>query len=350
MTRADHASHLTPLLQELGSNASLSASYILSLLPVLEHWGIDAQALLAQAGMNPEQLRQPGARVSFFHALRLYSLCQMQVDDPLLAIVLGQHVRPRSFPVLGYAAMSSANLHEAIDRLMRFEKLVWNVGMTGLRQEDGRACLQWSGRTSVPPQFVEGAISGWVHFGRRIVADEGGLLQRVVFSHSAADDPARYAELLGADVQFDQDWNGLELAADRLDTPLLDSDPELRELMDSKGAALLEQYRQRTNLVSEVQALLVNQLRFAEPSLEDVAARLELTPRALVSRLGEQGLTFKALLDEVRKELALAYLEEAQLALVDIAFLLGFSEQSAFNRAFKRWTGQTPGQFRKGLA
>jgi AraC-like DNA-binding protein len=337
------------LLRGLGSNASLSASYIVSLIPTLKSWGVDTDALIEEIGLAPEQINTPGYRLSIYHALRLFYLCQKTIDDPLLGIHLGRNVRPKSFPVLGYAAMSSSNLGEAISRLLHFEKLVWNMGSTQLKHGGDTVKLKWSASAiaPVPTQFVEGASSGWIHFGKQVVADSRNISLKVFFKHAPLVDTKQYQELLGYEVLFNQQWNGIELATSALDQQLIDADPELRQLMDKQGARLLKNYRERTNLVNEVRALLVQYLEFKEPSIEEISEQLNMSSRGLVSRLGDQGVTFTSLVDEVRKELAISYLSEKSLALVDIAFLLGFSEQSAFTRAFKRWTSQTPGQYRR---
>ena len=339
------------LLKGLGSNASLSASYLVSLMPALKSWGIDTNALFEEVGLDSEQVNTQGYRLSIYHALRLYSLCQKNINDPLLGVRLGRNVRPKSFPVLGYAAMSSSNLGEAISRLLHFEKLVWNLGSTELERSDDTVKLKWSASaiTPIPTQFVEGAISGWVHFGNQVVADNKNISPKIFFKHAPSVDVNQYQALLECEVLFNQQWNGIELPASALNLQLIDADPELRQLMDEQGARLLKNYRKRTNLVNEIRALVVQHLQFKEPTIEEISEQFDMSSRSLVSRLADQGVTFTSLVDEVRKELAISYLSEESLALVDIAFLLGFSEQSAFTRAFKRWTQQTPGQYRRSL-
>ena len=142
-------------------------------------------------------------------------------------------------------------------------------------------------------------------------------------------------------------FSGVEFSHQALQVRMSGADAGLREMMDRQAAALLQEFDSRVNLISEVRSVLARILPDGEPSLERVAQALALSERMLQSRLREAGMTFTAVIDDVRRSLAKLYLQQTSVTLMDIAFLLGFSEQSAFSRAFRRWEGESPQSWRK---
>jgi len=129
--------------------------------------------------------------------------------------------------------------------------------------------------------------------------------------------------------------------------PLAQADPGLRVRMEERAARLAEERSAPDLLVTRVRELVARGIRDALPDLEAAAASLELSPAALKRRLAERGTSYSKIVDDTRRQLALGYIADATLTLVDVAYLCGFSEQSAFNRAFKRWTGVPPGEYRR---
>lgn len=333
----------------LGEPYTLPAVYLADLLPGVARLGLDPQAWLRTFGLDEAALRRAGARISLARALALLEWLQHESADPLAGLALAVQVRPRSYPFLGYAAMSCATLEDAIERLIRYEPLVWGLGRVQLVPEDAGARLSWQPKSAqaLPLAAIELALAGWLHLGRQLLEGEGGV-RELCFAHPARDRGERYEALLAVPVRFGQDWNGVRLDDELLRRPLRHADPALCRMMDEEALALLENYRRQVALAGEVRAWIRRELGAGEPSLEQAAAALDLSPKMVSRGLAEQGTSFVALVDEVRHDLALVYLRRAD-PLLDIAGRLGFSEQSAFTRAFKRWTGTTPGQYRQWL-
>ena len=344
-----------------GQPQSLSAAYLDSVLPALSaRYGLDEQALLAAAGIEPGLLRRTDALVPLLDVMRLFLVILERTGDAGLGFEVGRLVRPRSYQVLGYAVLSSASLGEAVARLLRFEKLAGNLGRTEMSTDvdsSDTIRLSWHCPLSGAPSrfIVEAAITGWVTLGRQLIQDQPPQMvhpvapSRVCFRHSAPPDVARYSAALGCPVQFDAAFDGVDFSASLLALPLVNADPGLSEMMEREASALLADYDVGTNLVNAVRSQLYRMLADGEPGIEGVAARMGLAVRTLQSRLHKQGVNFQAVLDGLRRSLADIYLRDARLSLTEIALLLGFAEQSSFTRAFRRWRGMSPAAFRQQL-
>lgn len=327
---------------------SLGAAYISSVVPaVARHYGLDVDALLAAAGITEEQLQQPDALIPFDRVAVLFLQALQMSGDPAFGLIVGSMVQPRSYQVLGYAILSCDTLGEAIDRLIRYEKLVGKLGESRLVEASDGYRLEWRSPLEGPwSRFLkEAAVSGWITLARQFVEQVPAF--EVFFAHACDAEPSRYERVLGTHVHFNADFTGVKFAKAALQTRMTGADAGLRAIMDKQAAALLEEFDSRVNLVSEVRSVLVRVLPDGEPSLESVAQRLSLSERVLQSRLREAGASFTALIDDVRRSLAMLYLQQTNAALIDIAFLLGFSEQSAFSRAFRRWMGESPQAWRR---
>lgn len=317
--------------------------------PLLEHYQLDRQQVLTDAGIDGEMLARPDALLSMLDVMRLFMVVLRDCRDPGLGFEIGRRVQARSYHVLGYAVLSSSTLGDAVDRLLRFEKLAGNLGSTEMRPLDERRIqLRWScPLTGAPARFViEAAITGWVTFARQLV-DADKRPAAVFFRHPAPENPARYDEYFGCPVHFSADFDGVELDRELLSLPLSSADPGLNQMMEREAASLMADYDAGSNLLNAVRSQAYRLLADGEPSVEAVADRLAMAPRTLQSRLRRQGVSFQEVLDRLRQTLAELYLRDARLSLTEIALLLGFSEQSSFTRAFRRWRGMSPARFRQ---
>ena len=334
----------------INSPFGLAASYIQSLYPMADAYQLNINDLLEKAGINPERMEQPGYRVPLYRAFKLLKVMEEESLNPHIHIHLGQQVRAKSFQILGYACMSSNNVGEAIDCLIRFEKLVWDIGATHVVHEGDLVKLIWKPKgipiALVPREVIEMAISGWVNFGYWITGDRHQPLS-VHFSHNQPNDLSEYQKVFKTQLKFNEPFNGLTLNTEQLAIPVCEADPGLKLIMDAQGDKLLKKYRSEINIVNEVRSIIYQQELWHNPDMKLVASELNMSQASLKRYLADSGFNFKSVVDDVRRDLALIYFDNTDFSLIDIAFMLGFSEQSAFNRAFKRWTGKSPGRFRQ---
>lgn len=354
MMMATDSSLSAALLQRLlGSSLSVAASYVYHLLPVTDALALPVDTFLQQAGFSREQLARPDQRLPLWQVLKWVQQLQALDNRPGLGIRLGQAMRPKAFPVLGYAAMSAGTLGDAIAQLLRFEQLVWDVGTAELVQRGEVSLIRQRTRLpdSLPPMLIEMSLAGWVSVGRELLQDHPRLQQEALptevhFRAPAPADTSVYDDFFRCPVLFGQRDNAVMFPTSLLAEPTRDADPLMQQWMQQQGERLLQNYRHELNLSNEVRAVIARQLQQGEPDPVKIAAELGMSDRQLRRKLQDNGRSLQELSDDIRRELALLYLQQPQLSLVDIAFMLGYSEQSAFNRAFKRWTGHPPGRFR----
>ena len=312
-----------------GSDRSLTAAYVDAVLPpLLDHYGLSRDAVLEQAGLSETPFAEPGQLLPLVDVLRLFLVILQACGDSGLGFEIGKRVKPRSYQVLGYVILASRDLGQAIERLIRFESLSGKLGETQLSHHVDTVRLSWQCPLAGEP-------------GRY-------LTTRVCFRHPAPEDEQRYQAFFDAPVRFAADFDGVELPAEYLSLPLESADPGLSVMMEREARDLLANFDANTNLVSAVRARIYQQLADGEPSLESVADSLGMPARTLSARLARRSLRFAEILDGLRQSLAELYLQDPALSLTEIALLLGFAESSSFSRAFRRWRGTSPNQWRRG--
>ncbi|MBM7063270.1 AraC family transcriptional regulator [Pseudomonas sp. UL073] len=333
--------------------SSVSVAYLQGLVDYLQRQGIEPAALLAEVQLSPAVLAQRDQRIAASAYLRLLGLGVERTGDASLGLHLGEAVRPGYYGVLGYLLMSCATLADALHRQARYAALVGNLGQLGLDDEAPRAGLEPQVALSWQPllaqqqrQAGEETLAGWVSFGRWISGLDIAPTE-VRFRHPAPADTAEHARIFRCPVHFGQADNALVFPKRLLATPLGQADAQVRGTLDAYAERLLGELRQGHNVFDRARLALANQLGERVPDLEQLADSLQLSPRTLQRRLREAGLSFSQLLDETRQQLVLHYLRDPQLELADIAFFVGFSEPGSLVRAFRRWTGQSPAEYRR---
>ena len=336
-------------------SSSVSVAYLQGLLDYLTRHGVDSAELLERVQLSPQILAQRDQRIAASTYLELLGHGVRLTGDEQLGLHLGEAVRPGYYGVLGYLIMSCATLADALHRQARYAALVGNLGQVDLADEPPRAGLEPQVAHSWQPlmpqqkrQLSEETLAGWVTFGHWI----SGLdipPTEVRFQHSAPVDTSEYQRIFRCPVLFDQVDNALVFPKRLLATPLGQADAQVRLMLDAYADRLLGEIQQGHSVLDRARLELSRQLPEVGADLQQIAARLALSPRTLQRRLREAGLSFNQLVDETRQQLVLHYLRDPALELAEIAFLVGFSEPGSLARAFRRWTGQSPGEYRRSL-
>lgn len=249
-----------------------------------------------------------------------------------------------------YAISSAATLGDSLEIAARYTALINDALDLRVELEGGRALLRMDSQV-VLPKAAEDFILGTFYACH--LRDQLGQAPELEcrFTQPSPDDQSEYERSFApASLRFAAQHRGFAFDAVRLSTPLASADGKLHVIVCKHAEQLLAELPKAESLTEKVRVLIAQELPHVQPSVTHVARLLRMTPRTLGRRLEDEGTTFRSLLDELRRRLAVQYLGTPQIALAEVAFLLGFSEAAAFHRAFKRWTGQTPLEFRREVS
>jgi AraC-like DNA-binding protein len=243
---------------------------------------------------------------------------------------------------MGYIGLSCDTLGEALLRFERYHRLVYDGNPAVMAIHGEVVSLSWGTEHGRPGQLAdETAIAAFTTLMRRLV-NEPLRPTALNFVNAPPANLQPYEDFFGTPVTFGGTLTYVTFPQAYLNRPIAHSDPGLRALLENQAEALLRALPGSEDFVRRLKEALLRCLHDGEPTLDRVAQRLAMSSRTLQRRLTDKHLNFQHLLDRTRAELARGYLLTDNLSLAEIALLLGYSEQSAFNRAFKRWTGQTP--------
>lgn len=337
------------------SSSSVSVAYLQGLLDYLARLGLEPAGLLEQVQLSPQLLSQRDQRIAASTYLQLLGLGVQLSGDQQLGLHLGEAVRPGHYGVLGYLIMSCATLADALHRQARYAALVGNLGRVDLADEPPRPDCEplvvhswWPQQRPQQRHLCEETLAGWLTFGRWVTGLDVAPTE-VRFQHAAPADTDEYQRIFRCPVLFEQADNALVFPKRLLSTPLGQADAQVRLMLDAYADRLLGEIQQGQSVLDRARLELSRQLPEAGADLQQIAERLALSPRTLQRRLREAGLSFNQLVDQTRQQLVVHYLRDPALDLAEIAFLVGFSEPGSLARAFRRWTGHSPGEYRRQL-
>jgi AraC-like DNA-binding protein len=323
-----------------------------SLQPVLARLralGLDVAAVVSAAGIEPRAFEDADARLPHEAALALWDEAARRSGDDAFGIHTAESIRPGAFDVLDYATRSSATLGHGLQRLVRYHRILHDGAVVRLERGSGGTILTHAlpgSSVALPRQVSEFIVAGWLVVARQATGMDFVPVE-VRFRHPAPADASEHRRLFRTSIRFASAVNGLVLDQATLDAPLVKSDAGLCAVLDRHLAELLERIPRATRLTERVRHLVGKDLVSGVPEAAAVARGLHMSRRTLQRLLRNERTSYRRLVESLRRELAARYLTEQEIAIAEIAFLLGFSETSAFHRAFKRWTGRTPAAFRR---
>jgi AraC-like DNA-binding protein len=321
------------------------AVYAAQLVELAARFGVARRDALEGTGIAEALLEQPEARISSLAIATLISRALHLTREPGLGYYFGLHLKLSSHGSVGLAAMTAATLGDAIGIAQRYVGLRDPHLMLRHYVEGDLAVLELIDMAPNLPLRVfitEALCTAFVQIGRSLL---GRPLSGFV-DMSFAEPPyfQGFAHLLPGAVRFNQEKDRLLFPRSMLDEALQMSDPVAARQALSQCEAELAGLAETSSLLATVRREL--RARDSVPSLEEVAERQRVSARTLKRRLAEHGTSFRQLVDELRRDRALALLERRELTVERIAELLGYSDASNFQRAFRRWLGVTPAAFR----
>ena len=324
----------------LGSVAALLAQ-------TLRSCDVDPAPLFSQAGIDLSAVSSPDARFPTMRMQKLWGLALKATGKPDLGLLAARQFQPAMLHGLGFAWLASDTLLDALNRLMRYSRLIITAMDYHVEVTPDTTDLV----TSAPeifPDFVYAAADLGVAASLRMCQITMG--RQIIPAHVALQRPAPacpdvFSELFGPSIEYGAKLNRLCFDNELVNQPLTTANPKLARINDQTVVDYLARF-DRANIAMQVRAKIIEQLPDGMPNQGDIAETLNVSLRSLQRRLKEEETSFKNLMEDTRKALAMQYLRESHRSIGEVTYLLGFSEPSNFTRAFRRWTGKSPAAFR----
>jgi AraC-like DNA-binding protein len=312
----------------------------------LEAVGADVGGLLTAFGLERAALENVDARLPASLDLALWAEAPRLSGDECFGLHAAERVRPGSFDILGYTLRTSPTIGGAFERLVRYNRLLHDQSEMRLtaQGEDARLSFQLFPE-GTPRQQAEFSLAVFLLFTREASGFDV-VPHAVEFSHAKPKDVSEHRRIFRGPLHFRRPRPALVLSRSVLDLPLGQADPALLTVLEKRLHELISRLPPGEGLMERIRRLIAAQLCGGDPKVERIGRELGMSPRTLHRRLREAGTSFREVIDGLRQDLAVRYLAEERLAISEVAYLLGFSEASAFHRSFKRWTSQTPADYR----
>lgn len=305
--------------------------------------------LLKEVGLEKADLSSPENRLPQTPVFHMMERAASLTGDASYGLRLGASVNPQDRGLLGFIALNSPTLIDAMTNIQRFYK----VGREGHECEIERYGPQVTFRFRVADLALRGLrhtseyLAATVVRGCRDLTCQSISPVRAEFIHDKPNDRVEYVKFLGCPVKFGAEWDAVIYADETTRLPVKGADTRLLEVLEATCRKLLGPTPKARDLVREVRHLIIERLPAGSASIDAIAEQLGMRSKTLERRLAERGQSFSALLDRTRFNSVTHYLGETDMRLTQVAYLVGYTEPAALVRAFKRWTGETPSKFRK---
>ncbi len=330
--------------------AMTSVLWVRNIIEALNACGLDGFDLAKQAGIKPELLEIVESGVLVKEIIRLWELAAQVSNNPSIGLLAAQTFRASALSVLGYSMMSSSSLKEALQRAVRYSGAISSATTVSLDASSEGSRLTFhimTGIITIQQQNHEYIILSMLNFFRWFAGQDLTPI-RVEFMHPKPADLSIYRKAFNCPLSFESKQVALVFSESDMQRPLMTSNQQLSALHDIAAEQAIEQL-ERAETTQRIRQLIVEALPGGEPTRDDIASRFNISARTLQRRLQDEGQNYHEVLDDVRKNLALQYLANDKTSLTAIASLLGFSDQSSFTRATKRWFGNSPSKVRGEL-
>ena len=334
--------------------STVAASIVTDMLDYLGRRGFAAAEVGRGAGLDVVALEEPDARVPGSCVERLFGEAERRTQDPHVGLHMGESYHPGALNILGYVVLSCRTAADALDRLARYAAILNDGLRVSVTSEGGRTMCRFDALSGLdnylkraPRHPIEAMYAGVAVTVRNLT---GAAIepQEVAFCHAAPSDVAEHGRIFGRHPQFGAAENLLVFLTRDLDASVRSSSPELLKVFERHADAVIDALDEYGPVSRRIVRLLSERVKGIAPTLDAVAAELAMSARTVQRSLRVEGTTYQHLLDAVRRELAVRHLAVRGTSAAEVAFLTGFSEPSAFSRAFRRWTGSTPGAYCAG--
>jgi len=330
---------------------------LLSLADGLSIYGGNKQDFYARLGINKALLKNPLAQIPYSLMLDAWDLACELTNDPCLAIKLGLQAHPADYNVLGQIMSNSHDLGSAIKSAASFQKLITNCLNTSRKLVNSECVYQLELADNLKQHkgahcIVERQYASWISVTNYLTNYSVGekiKINRIEFRHQALTDVSTYARLYNCPVSFEKPQNAMFFDASILSIPVYAPDNELLDSALSIANQRLTKIEQQTLLSQKIKSYILENFQMRFPNSNDVATNFNMSVSSLKRKLKNEQTSFQEIIITIKKELAAELLESSLYPVSQIAYLLGYYDNSGFNSAFKRWFNMTPYQYREKM-
>ncbi len=328
----------------------ISLAAATGLVEAIEAAGRDPDHVLRPLGFDRKVLSDPHGFIPSASFAQILEEAARATGDDCFGLHFGEHFHPKNIGALVYVVLNSPTFAVGFENVARYLRVHNEAAEASFV-----AGSKWSylrHRLNLPAasyrqhhEWAMAVVVGTI----RLMAGSAWAPVEVQFQHPAPSLTSEHVRVFGAPVSFGCTANAVVVEAELGERQVPAADARLYPILRQHLERVLDEVPPEDGLVASVRRAIAESMRHGDPTLTQVARRIAVGPRTLQRQLKDHGADFKGLVDDTRRQFCLRYLRDRKNTLTDISYLLGYSEVSAFNRAFKRWTGSTPTDYRRGL-
>lgn len=334
------------------SEPSVIGSWLTLFTSALESYGIDSKEFLSVRGLNVERACDPGHRIPIITMSHLWEDAVVETGDTSFGLKAGAFVTPNTLSALGMAMWSACTLKEQLECFIRYLHVISNASSMEIEESDGvlisisHLYPDVCGKSLIS-DYSQDAMCAAIHTLRRTLYKRDFRPLKVELTRRPPAKPQDYEQFFGCPVTYSQPQIRIHISMEDATARI----PGCSDHLAKASERLLEEHILQASAADDVLGQLKQALTVLLPqgkaTMEQVADQLHTSKRTFHRKLEERGTSFREQVEDFRRELAFRYMSQDELTLGDISFLLGFSSSSNFTRAFKRWTGKTPQEYRR---
>ena len=326
---------------------TVAISFVIAALEPVRARKLDVEALLAAVGLSPQLLKRPQARVSAKQYGELWRRIAIALDDEFFGQD-SRRMKAGSFAMLCHSVIHCRTLAQALERSLRFYRLILDDVGGALVREAGGARIELRAREGAPNRvFAHETLLMLLHGVACWLVNRRIPILGAQFAYPEPAHAAEYRLMYSTSLRFEAPCTAIAFDASYLELPVVQDERSVKEFLRCAPENIIVKYKNARSVGARIRRRLRQTLPGSVPAFASLARELHVTPATLRRRLHEEGTSYRAIKDELRRDLAVRYLTHSARSVMDIAFELGFSERSSFHRAFRKWTGASPGEFRR---
>ena len=332
-------------MNELGT---CSAKYVSTLIEVAYIKGAQKSDLYRILGVDGQHLSLPHNRVGSEKVIELLNLAVLLISEEQLGLHIGEFFKPGTFDSLGYSLMCSNTLHDAIELNYQYQALTQQIGRSELYVEGDLAFIEWRPKiddVELLRPLTEAVMAGYASLGRWLTWEGALPITKMYFAHKAPRDDSHYQRVFKCPIEFDAERTAICFDKEFLKYELQQADTTLVSLLKLQMDQRLAHLNDSDSAQYQLTCFIQSQLQNGIPNIATAAKAMGYSERTLKRRLQQENTNYRSLVEKLRKTSAKAYLKRPDLKLTDVAFHLGYKNQSAFCSAFHSWFGTSPTKF-----